>query len=153
MLYLFSREFIMRNPIFSFLFFFFLFFGFQHGIKVKLIFNGTFYLWSHGKEFNLIHCFYIYLIMEFIFCSIWLQDIGMSDRNILFLFDLGNWFHICFLWFISVFSYLVIICYLFIMTGEWFMPNWCLNWFMSSWCSLNEGVINKMYNLLHHVLG
>ena len=37
--------------------------------------------------------------------------------------------------------------------GRWFVPNWCLNWFMSSWCSLIEGVINKIYNLLHHVLG
>ena len=35
----------------------------------------------------------------------------------------------------------------------WFMPNWCLSWFMSSWCSLIEGVINKIYNLLHHLLG
>ena len=37
--------------------------------------------------------------------------------------------------------------------SHWFMPNWCLNWFMSSWCSLFEGVINKIYNLLHHILG
>ena len=35
----------------------------------------------------------------------------------------------------------------------WFVPNWCLSWFMSSWCSLIEGVINKIYNLLHHILG
>ena len=35
----------------------------------------------------------------------------------------------------------------------WFVPNWCLSWFVSSWCSLIEGVINKIYNLLHHELG
>ena len=38
-------------------------------------------------------------------------------------------------------------------TQYWFVPNWCINWFMSSWCSLIEGVINKIYNLLHHELG
>ena len=35
----------------------------------------------------------------------------------------------------------------------WFVPNWCLSWFVSNWCSLIEGVINKIYNLLHHELG
>ena len=35
----------------------------------------------------------------------------------------------------------------------WFVPNWCLSWFVSSWCSLIEGVINKIYNLLRHILG
>ena len=35
----------------------------------------------------------------------------------------------------------------------WFMPNWCLSWFVSSWCSLIAGLINKIYNLLHHILG
>ena len=37
--------------------------------------------------------------------------------------------------------------------SHWFVPNWCLSWFVSSWCSLIEGVINKIYNLLHHILG
>ena len=37
--------------------------------------------------------------------------------------------------------------------SNWFVPNWCLSWFVSSWCSLIEGVINKIYNLLHHELG
>ena len=27
------------------------------------------------------------------------------------------------------------------------------DFFVSSWCSLIEGVINKIYNLLHHILG
>ena len=36
---------------------------------------------------------------------------------------------------------------------SWFMPSWCLSWFVSSWCSLIEGVVNKIYNLLHHILG
>ena len=35
----------------------------------------------------------------------------------------------------------------------WFVPNWCLSWFVSNWCSLIEGVIKKIYNLLHHLLG
>ena len=35
----------------------------------------------------------------------------------------------------------------------WLVPNWCLSWFMSNWCSLIEEVINKIYNLLHHILG
>ena len=39
------------------------------------------------------------------------------------------------------------------LTVSWFVPNWCLSWFVSSWCSLIEGVINKIYNLLHHILG
>ena len=37
--------------------------------------------------------------------------------------------------------------------GGWFVPTWCISWFVSSWCSLIEGVINKIYNLLHHILG
>ena len=41
----------------------------------------------------------------------------------------------------------------FSMVPHWFMPSWCLSWFVSSWCSLIEGLINKIYNLLHHILG
>ena len=48
--------------------------------------------------------------------------------------------------------YLLNLC-LIIGFNYWFVPTWCLSWFVSNWCSLIEGLINKIYNLLHHILG
>ena len=83
----------MRNPKFSFLFSLWIIFRFQYSIKAKLIFNETFNLWYHEREFNLIHFFHmICLIMKFFFRHIWLWNIVIGDRIVFFLFDLGIWF-------------------------------------------------------------
>ena len=110
----------MRNPRFSFLFFIlWIFFGFQHDIKAKLIFNGTFDLWSHGREFNLIHYFhgFIWSWNSFLSCLIMGYHNGWSHW--FFLFDHDIWFRIRFLRFVYVFIFLVAICCLFIIIGDW----------------------------------
>ena len=59
-LYLFSREFMIKNPRFSFLFSLFSlnFFWISTLYQSKIdFFTGYFDLESHGREFNLIHYF------------------------------------------------------------------------------------------------
>lgn len=72
-------------------------------------------MWSYGREFNLIHCFHICLIVEFFFHLVWSWNIIMNGHIIFLLFDSNIWFRIHFF----RFDMLLLIgsCLLF-MTGE-----------------------------------
>ena len=58
-------------------------------------------------------------LISYTIISIWSWDIVMGDYIVLFLFDPSIWFCIRFAQFVFALFCLVVICYLFVMAGEW----------------------------------